>query len=187
MGHAIMHHSYPATWTLKQVTDDVMEYVKHNGDRYGTDRVRVPTEQIFDTYQDAEEYIAKVDKHDYDGIAVKYLDFTGVEDSKKITEYRAKIAELVQKKNEYIKAHSVHAQKAAYIGCSCCGSKLNKDRLRGERCPLCCTDLRAASTLERIASFDTRVSEYDKKITQERLKQKKKAKIKWLVKFEYHC
>lgn len=187
MGHAVMHNVYPATWTLKQITDDVVEYVRHSGDRYGTDTVRVPTEKVFDTYEDAEAYIEKVDGHDYDGIAVKFLDFTGVEDSQKIKELRAKIAETVQKKNEYIKSHSVHTQKAAYIGCQSCGSKLNKEKLRGERCPLCQHDLRAASTLERILSFDKKVEEYDKKITQEHLKQKKKAKVKWLVKYEYHC
>lgn len=187
MGHAIMHHTYPSTWTLKQVVDDVINYVQHNGDRYGTDRVRMPTEEVFDTYADAEAYISRVDRHDYDGIAVKYLDFTGVEDTPKIKELRAKITETHQKREEYIRTHSVKTQKAAYIGCQSCGSKLNKEKLRGERCPLCSTDLRAASTLERIASFATRIEEYDKKITQERLKQKKKAKVKWLVKFEYHC
>lgn len=187
MGHCIMHNTYPASWTLKQVTDDVVDYVRHSGDRYGTDSVRMPTDKVFDTSDEAEAYIEKVDRHDYDGIAVKYLDFTGVEDSPKIKELRAKIAETVQKQKDYIEAHSVKKQKAAFIGCPSCGSKLNKEKLRGERCPLCNTDLRAASTLERIASFHTKVEEYDKKITQERLKQKKKAKTMWLVKFEYHC
>lgn len=187
MGHCITHNTYPATWTLKEITDDVCNTVRHSGDRYGTDKVRIPTETVFDTSEEAEAYIEKVDRHDYDGIAVKFLDFTGVEDSKKIKEYRAKIAELVKKKDEYIREHSVRKQKAAFIGCQSCGSKLNKEKLRGERCPLCNTDLRAASTLERIASFDTRVKETDKKITQERLKWKSKAKVRWLVKYEYHC
>ena len=187
MGHAVMHNTYPATWTLKQITDDVCETVRRNGDHYGTDRVRISTEKVFDTYDDAMAHIERVDRHDYDGIAVKYLDFEGVEDSKKIKEYRVKIAELVKKKDEYIKAHSVHKQNAAFIGCQTCGSKLNKERLRGERCPLCGTDLRASSTLDRINSFDARVKEIDKKITQERREQKSKAKVRWLVKYEYHC
>lgn len=186
MGHEIVQHTYPGDWTLKQITNEVVNYVQHTGDRYGTDHVRIPTDQIFNSYDEAEAYIKRIDRYDYDGIAVKFLDFTGVADSKKITEYREKIAELARKKTEYIKAHSVHHQKAAYIGCPYCGSKLSKEWLRGEHCPLCSKDLRADSTLERIASFTKRISEIDKKISQERLKQKKKAKVTWLVKFEYH-
>lgn len=187
MGHCTKHTTYSATWTLERIAQDVIDNVNHNGDCYGTDCVRMPTDEVFDTYEEAEAYICKIDRGDYDGIAVKYLDFTGVEDSNKIKELRARIADTVQKQKEYIAAHSVKLQKAAYIGCHSCGSKLNKERLRGERCPLCDTDLRAVSTLERIGSFKKRIDEYDKKIVQERLKQKKKAKIQWLVKFEYHC
>lgn len=187
MGHCIKHNTYSATWTLQKIEQDVFDYVAHSRDRYGTDRVRMPTDKVFDTYEEAEAYICKIDNGDYDGIAVKFLDFSEVKESARIKELRAKIADTVQKQKEYIAAHSVKKQKAAYIGCRSCGSKLNKEKLRGERCPLCNTDLRADSTLERIDSFKTRVDEYTKKITLEQLKQKKKAKIQWLVKFEYHC
>lgn len=187
MGHCIVHHIYSATWTLKQVTDDVIDYVNHNGDRYGTNSIRVPIEKVFDTVEEAETFIEKVDRHNYDGIAVKFLDFSEVEENAKIKELRTKIADTVRKQRDYIAAHSVKKQKAAYIGCRACGSKLNKEKLKSERCPLCNSDLRSASTQERIASFYAKIEEYNKKIKQEQLKQKKKAKVKWLVKFEYHC
>jgi hypothetical protein len=187
MGHAIEYNTYSATWTMKQIAADVLECVKHQGDHYGTDKVRFPTDKVFDTCEEARKYINANDKGWYDGIAVKFLDFDEVKDSEKIKELRAKIADTIQKKNEYIAAHSVKAQKATYIGCQSCGSKLNKEKLRGERCPLCQHDLRAASTLDRILSFDKRIEEYNKKINQELLKQKKNAKVKWLVKYEYHC
>lgn len=187
MGHAINYNTYPATWTMKQITDDILDCVAHQGDQYGTDKVRFPTDKVFDTSEEAREYINAHDNGWYDGIAVKFLSFDGVEASAKVKEYRAKIADTAQKKREYINAHSVKTQKAAYIGCPSCGSRLNKEKLRGESCPLCYTDLRSASTLERIASFDKKVQDYEKKITQEQLKQKKKAKIMWLVKYEYHC
>ena len=187
MGHAVMYETYPVTWTIQHITADVGDYIQQNGDGYGSDKVRFPTEKIFDTRQDAEEYIRSADNGWYDGVAVKFLDYSDVKDSKKVEELRKKIAETVNKKGDYIKAHSVKTQKAAYIGCHSCGSKLNKEKLIGEYCPLCNTDLRAASTLERIRAFQDRVEEYDKKITEERKKEKKKAKVKWLVKFEYHC
>lgn len=187
MGHCVKHSTYSATWTLERIAQDVIDYVNHSGDCYGTDYVKMPTDKVFDTYEEAEAYICKIDRGDYDGIAVKYLDFSDVEDSNKIKELRAKIADTVQKQKDYILTHSVKSQKATYIGCRSCGSKLNKEKLKGECCPLCGTDLRATSTLERISSFKTRIDEYNKKIITEQLKLKKKAKIQWLVKFEYHC
>ena len=187
MSHMILHHTYPATRTLRSIADEVVDYVHHHGDGYGTDAIRMPTEKVFDSYDAAEEYIRSVDKGWYDGIAVKFLDFSDVKATSKVSELQEKIRETEQKKKEYIAAHSVKTQKAAYIGCPKCGSKLNREMLRGESCPLCRTDLRSATTLERIASFDNRIKEYSKKIGEERLKDKKKAKVTWLVKFEYHC
>lgn len=187
MSHMILHHTYPAKMTLRQIADTVVNYVNTHGDCYGTDSVRMPTEKVFDGYDEAEAYIRSVDKGWYDGIAVKFLDFSDVKATSKVNELREKIRETEQKKKEYIAAHSVKTQKAAYIGCLKCGSKLNREMLRSESCPLCRTDLRSATTLERIASFDNRIKEYNKKITEERLKDKKKAKVTWLVKFEYHC
>lgn len=78
-------------------------------------------------------------------------------------------------------------QKAAYIGCRSCGSKLNKDKLRGESCPLCYSDLRSATVLNRIDGFDKKKDELLSKIEIEQVKQKKKAEVKWLVGYEYHC
>lgn len=187
MGHEVCYRSYPSTHTLKQIADIVCDYVNSHGDRYGTDRVRCPDYKLFPNYEAAVDYIHSVDiKGDYDGIAVQYADFSHIKDSAKVEELRKKVAEISQKKMEFVKAHSPKAQKAAFIGCPECGSKLNKEKLSGYVCPVCHTDLRAPSTLERIASFDRRIAEYQKKIQVERTKDKKKAKIMWLVKFEYH-
>lgn len=187
MGHCIMCEPLAESYSKREIVDLVINHVAHSGDRYGTDNVRFPTDKIFENREAAEQYINSIDKGWYDGIAVKYLDFSDVKDSSKTKDLQEKINEVAAKKKEYVAAHSVKAQKAAYIGCPECGSKLNKERLRGESCPLCSTDLRAASTLERIASFDNRINEYRKKIKAEKEKDKKKAKVMWLVKWEYHC
>lgn len=188
MGHCVMHQTYPESWTERKITDDVIECVNSHGDRYGTQSVRFPTTRVFENREAAEAYIEGADRGQfYGGIAVKFLDFSRVEDNKKATELRQKIADTNKKQAEYIEAHSVGKQKVAYIGCRSCGSKLNREKLSGERCPVCHTDLRPASILERIASFQKRINEYDAKLKQEREKDKKKARVQWLVKFEYHC
>lgn len=188
MGHEVCYRSYPATYTLRQIADVVCDYVKTHGDRYGTDRVRCPNhQQLLPNYETAVDYIRSVDNGDYDGVAVQYADFSHIKDSAKVDELRKKVDEIGKKKMEFIEAHSPRAQKAAFIGCSECGSKLNREKLSGYVCPVCRTDLRAPSTLERIDAFNRRIAEYNKKIAAERSKdQNQKAKIMWLVKFEYH-
>ena len=187
MPHDILYRTLPGTYTLKQVADFVDEYVKGHGDRSGTNVVRCPNHMaLLPNYEKAYDYICSVDRGDYDGIAVQYADFSHIKGGAKIDELRKKVAEISKKKMEFIEAHSPKAQKAAFIGCSECGSKLNREKLSGYVCPVCRTDLRAPSTLERIDAFNRRIAEYNKKIAAERSKDQKKAKIMWLVKFECH-
>ena len=97
------------------------------------------------------------------------------------------MAEFKKSKSEYIKEHSVKNFQAKHIGCLKCGSKLNKDFLNYDKCPLCGTDLRSKTTLEKIKWFDEKIKDYQNRIETEKRKQKSKAKIKWLIKYEYHC
>lgn len=187
MSHAINFAHYSDKEDVERIIADIRWRVSHQGDRCGTKIIRFPTNVIFNDEDSAMEYIQENDRGNYDGIAVKFRDFSSIEDTSKIREIRKKISETIQKKEEYIKAHSVKTRKAAYVNCPCCGSKLNKDRLYGNVCPLCHTDLRSATVLDRIKSFDVKLQDYEQKIKAERSKQKDKAKIQWLVKYEYHC
>lgn len=184
--HNIRYDTFLGEVSLKTIEKDIVSRVQNIGDRYGTDHLRMPTNDIFVSEDAAVKYIENIDRGDFDGIAVKFFDLSQIKDTKKVANYRAKLNELWQKKSDYIAAHSVHKQRATYIGCRECGSKLNKEKLKGEHCPLCGTDLRAASTLEHIASFDKRREELFEKIKEEQLKQKDKAPIRWLVKYEFH-
>lgn len=184
--HSIQHQEYPATWTLKQITADVTNYVQHHGDCYGTTSVRVPTQKVFGDIDEAADYL-RDNINDYDGLAVQFLEFDDVEDTEKIKELKRKISDTLVKKQQYFHDHSVRNRKAAYIGCPNCGSKLNREKLSRERCPVCYAELRSAETLKHLASFDDKIKGYQKKITQELLKQKEKAQVKWLVQFAYHC
>ena len=78
---------------------------------------------------------------------------------------------------KYIKAHSIHKRTSKYVGCPECGSRLNLGYIRGEKCPLCGTDLRPESSIEKIKWHDKKASECAKKYKQEF----------WLAKIEYHC
>lgn len=184
--HSIQYQEYPATWTLRQITANITDCVQHLGDGYGTTSVKVPTQKVFGDIDEALDYL-RDNINDYDGLAVQFLDFDNVEDTEKIKELRGKISDTLVKQQQYLHDHSVRNRKAAYIGCPSCGSKLYREKLFGERCPVCHAELRSVETLKRLTSFDDKIKGYQKKITQERLKQKEKAQVKWLVQFVYHC
>jgi predicted RNA-binding Zn-ribbon protein involved in translation (DUF1610 family) len=186
MSHEIIYREYENNKTESQILNEVLETVRHSGDGYGTDHIKFITDQIFENENEAVKYIDKIDTDWYGGFAVKFYDYSGAKKTKKIEEYESKIDEIIKKKNAYFHAHHVKNFTAKFIGCAKCGSKLSREHLIGNSCPLCGSDLRAASTLERLANFDKRRDEYKQKIAQEVQKQKKAAKIKWLVKFEYH-
>lgn len=184
--HNIRHETFPEKTSQQKIVDHVRYVVTHNGDRYGTENVKFFDSKICDNYDAAEDFIREKDQDFYGGYAVRFYDFSKVKSTKKIDELNEKIKEMYAKKKEYAAAHSVKTQKATLIGCSHCGSKLSREHLKGEKCPLCGTDLRAATTLERLTSFDARIKECEKKIKQEQLKAKNKAEVKWLVKYEWH-
>lgn len=187
MGHCVMQDIINGKKTKQEISDKVLTKVRNSGDGYGTNKIQFPTEKIFDTEQMALDYIDEIDTDFYGGYAVRFYDYTNVKPSAKIEELRKKIVENHVKKNEYIAEHSVRKQKAAYIGCQECGSKLNKLKLKGEHCPLCFADLRSATVLNRIAGFDKKKEDLCNKIEVEQVKYKNKADVNWLVKYEYHC
>jgi len=108
------------------------------------------------------------------------------------------IASYKAKKEEYDKAHSIANQKAAFISCPYCKSKLSKDYLisnrsrpRLEGCLVCnANDIRAEYIINQLKAFQDRIDKWQKQLNEEerRLAKKvaSKAKIKWLVKIEYH-
>lgn len=76
--HSIKHQEYPITWTLNQITADVTDYVRHHGDGYGTSSVAVPTKEVFNSLKEALDYLQD-NINDYDGLAVQFLDFEGID------------------------------------------------------------------------------------------------------------
>lgn len=183
--HNICYRVFDEKVPEKRIQDDVLNIVSHSGDGYGTDRIAFSHREPFANKEAAEQWICENDGW-YKGIAVRFCDYSKCKATKKIETLERKILDNTIKCNEYVKAHSIKTFKAEYVGCSCCGSKLKKDLLRNNRCPVCYEDLRAKSTLDRIQGFDKKEKELRAQIDAEKQKDKKNASVKWLVKYEYH-
>ena len=185
MGHEIKYIVCKENQSRQDIMDDIQSYARRHGDGYSsyvTWHEKVPP---LDSYDEARAFIEH-DNGNYSDHAVRYYDYRNVPDSAKIKKIQVQIQELRTAKSEWIKSHSVKAQKAQYIGCSKCGSKLSKNHLHGECCPLCGTDLRSGYILEKIEWYDNKINMCYDAIQEERKKQKNKAEIMWLVKFEFH-
>lgn len=147
--------------------------------------------RVFDTYEDAENYIKECDeKIYYNCMAVQYRDMPKDITSKAMGALKERLQKESDKLNEYTKAHTVKAFKADFVGCAGCGSKLAKVRLLSDKCPLCGADLRGKTTLKTLARYENNIQELNKKIKEEEkkltIKYANKAEIRWLCKVEYY-
>lgn len=193
MGHNIRHSVYPEDVNQKAVEAEWNERVRHICWEEGSGGLVKPIrwiDHICKNQEEAEEYIKSHDRGSYDQLAVKFREYPSQEPSKTLLTLRKRREAEQKKYSAYAKAHSVSSFKAEYIGCPVCGSKLKRELLRSEGCPLCRAELRSKTTIETLKRYSENVCELDKQIRIEERKQQekivKKSKIMWLVKIEYH-
>lgn len=147
--------------------------------------LRWHTATVYECYEDAEAAIRDFDRGFYDDHAVLFHDARDL-DNAAIRRFDKQISDTKQKLRDYIDSSHVNTRKAAFIGCPCCGSKLSREHLYRDTCPLCHTDLRSETVLSRIKGYEDKIEELKKKIVEERKKLASKAPVKWLVKYEFH-
>ena len=193
MGHNIKHRVYDENVDKKKVQAEWDNYVRHECWQEGASGLGQPIrwiDHICANEEEAEEYIKNHDRGWYDQLAVKFREHPKTEPSKALVSLMERRANEAKKYSDYAKAHSVSTFKAEYIGCPKCGSKLKRELLRGDWCPLCRAELRSKTTIETLDRYSKNILELDKKIRAEEKKQAEKnaakATVKWLVKIEYH-
>lgn len=193
MGHNILHREYEENVNKKEVQNYWDDYVSKEGWQEGASGLNRPIrwiDHICADREEAEQYIASHDRGWYDQLAVKFWEYPKVEPSKTLLNLKKRRAAEAEKYSAYAKAHSVSSFKAEFVGCPGCGSKLKRELLKHESCPLCRTELRSKTTVETLERYSKNICELDKQIKAEerKLNEKavKKSAIKWLVKIEYH-
>ena len=183
--HNIQYLDYPKNVARKTVNEDAERIAACDGDGYNS-RLTFHENIICDSWDEAIKKIESLDNGWYDDHAVLYRDYTKVKLTKAMNDLVARKKALCEQKQKYNTEHSVLNQKAKFIGCKNCGSKLSKEHLRNDFCPLCRKDLRADYILDKLKWYDQKIAECDKKYANLEKKQQDKAEIKWCVKIEYH-
>ena len=190
MGHAV---DYFTTNKRSEIMAIAEEYAFYNTDRgenptgsyHG--RMTIHDKPICESYDEAHDFICRNDNGWYDDHAVQYKDKSALAPTKAMLANKEKARKLMADKKAYEEKHDPRARKAEYIGCKTCGSKLSREYLRGNKCPMCGTDLRADYVVERIAKYNADYKKLLEQYMEMESKQKGKCPIKWLVKIEVHC
>lgn len=192
MGHYITYMSFPRKTTRTEIFAARARVIENDGERDGgvllssDNGFKLHDGRIFDTYDEAEAEINRLDKGWYDDHGVLYRDYSKVKPTKAMETVRAQIATTKDKRREYINSHQPNRVKAEFIGCHNCGSKIAKKYLRSSNCPICNHTLLPKSTQDRITAFDKKIKELENRYADAEKKQKEKAEVKWLVKLEFH-
>lgn len=108
------------------------------------------------------------------------------EETKTMATIRERIEREQSKKEAYAQAHSVHAAKSRYITCPNCGSSLNRSVFKGEKCPLCGTELRSKTTLETLAGYDRNIKKWQKEYQELAEKHEKQAYLNKFVAYSFY-
>lgn len=191
MSHNIKYYTYPQNCNKRAVEDEINAYVKRATWEEGGNglpaSIRWIDSNVYDSYEAAEQAIKSYDSGWYDQIAVLYKELPRSVTNKKIESLEERISETWKQLSALDKEVAVKTFKAQLVTCKGCNSKLNKDYIKGNFCPLCRTDMRSETTQKRLAAM----REKHKTLQNELLKERealaaKKGTIKWLVKIEYH-
>lgn len=79
-------------------------------------------------------------------------------------------------------------RKSAFIGCPECGSKLSREHLGDQwKCPVCDHDLRAPSAVRAIDSKQVKLVKTRDMLHEARMRDGRRAPIRWAVIAEVHC
>ena len=200
MGHDIQYRTYSLNMNKKTIERELNHYVSCATWQEGGGGLAHPIrwiDHVCKDYDEAIDYIKSHDKGWYDQIAVKYKVIPyniNQPTSKKYETLQKRVEAEKAKLTAYSNAHAISTFKAEFVGCPCCGSRLKKQLLAGNTCPLCKTDMRGKTTLDTIARYKSNISSLENQMREEcakldeayRKKVEKTATVEWLVKIEYH-
>lgn len=187
--HNVEYYTYNENVDKNNVQKELDAYVAYMDHQEGCSGLGGPirwlsTEPISANYDLAVKAIERNDQGWYDCLAVKYLEPERGFNDKKLESLKAKSVALY---DAYQKKNSVWAAglKAEYVGCKNCGSKIKREYIRSNNCPVCRAELRPTTTLNAVNAALERYKKARAACDEYANKHAKKM-CKWLVKIEYH-
>lgn len=135
--------------------------------------------------EEAERVIEINDRKWYDQLAVRFYEpvhGSAGKGEETLKEKRGACMDAFMAKERIIWAQTV---KAEFVGCKACGSRLRRQNIKVNRCPLCGADLRPQTMLKEVEAAKARLVKAEAALKEYIAKHSKK-KVMWLVKIEFH-
>ena len=155
------------------------EFDNSNVDYYNIERISSNSKH-FKTKEEARNYLNECWKNDCEYSYLATYDFRR---SQKYVSLRKRLETEEKKLVDYRKAHSCNNFKSALIGCDQCGSKIAKEYIKNDECPVCGHDLRSQTTKDTIKRYENNIKDLKKQISnEERTMANKKSYEKYLTK-----
>lgn len=185
MSHYVGYETFDKNVDRAVVYDFIEEVcAMENGDGYGT-TIKWHCEKVYADYEEAKSAITRMDNGWYDDHAVLYYNRDAVQPTKAMQAVEDRIKAVRQKRDDYAEKFHVKHRNADFIGCKMCGSKLKREYLRSNKCPLCGSDLRSDSVIKKLGEYEVKLDDLGNKYRE--LAKKQPGTVKWLVKYEFHC
>jgi DNA repair exonuclease SbcCD ATPase subunit len=188
MSHNIEYFDYAEKKNRKQIEADLDTYVAHRTYQeggHGTGGIRWLDHILEKDYDSAKKYIEDHDRGWYDCLAVKYYEPVNSQNDAKAKELHDAVKAAMDLYNQRETMKYPKTIQAAFITCKNCKSKINKEYIRANFCPVCNEDLRPEHILKSIEAAEKKYHRAAVKENDYRLKHSKK-EVRWLVKIEYH-
>lgn len=182
--HNIQHYIYQENVDKKKVFAELQNYVEHECWQEGgsLDHIRWETYPVLESQEEAEKWIEKNDRGWYDNLAVRFKRPVRTNMPTKFDEKIKKAYENYSSKNSVVYPKT---RTSEFIGCAKCKSKLAREHLNTNFCPVCRADLRPETTIAAIKAAEAKW----RKVQQEKtdyINKHAKKEVCWLVKIEYH-
>ena len=187
--HNIQYFSYDEKVNRRKVEQEANEYVTREDWQEGCSGLYNPIRWLENVgicadYEAAQHEIEIRDRHDYDNLAVRYYEPVRGFTDKRYEELKLHAIGAHASLNEKNKLW-VQTVKAEFVGCRNCGSRLKRELIKSNQCPVCFSDLRPETTLKQVASAQAKLKKAQNACKEYERTHAKKA-VKWLVKIEYH-
>ena len=165
---------------------------ERGGSLYGLGSAIRFTDRVYDSREDAERYLNSTFGN-YNQTAVRYKAYPKSKPTKAMLSIQQRIDAYTVRIAELEKPHYTNVQSST-VRCKHCGSSLATaycGKSWNNKCPICGTDLRPKSTLDKLAKYQAEARDLRQQLKGEEkklnAKQEKKAEMYWLVACEVHA
>lgn len=154
--------------SLAKARAQIVDQVRHNADleefsNMGGDIGSItpiyPPESCCKSLQSVEEWYNKSDgafRRPYQKY-IPFLDTDSLPNNKRLLTLEKRLQDEIAKRDAYRSAHNVQNLQAKYISCKRCGSKVNKDYIRNNICPVCRNNMLSDTVQKRLDAFNARI------------------------------